>query len=644
MVLALVIAAVQSVVPMLGAAQNRDGWMLLSRRSAVTLCGLLSISFFSMVYAYALSDFSVLNVFQNSHTMKPWLYKLAGVWSNHEGSMLLWAWMLTFWGFMVVRHSKKLPLPFLARVLSVQGMICFGFLLFILLTSNPFLRLVPAAPEGLGLNPLLQDPALAVHPPLLYTGYVGFSIAFCFAAAALIEKRVDAAWAGVLRPWVLAAWIALTAGITVGAGWAYYELGWGGFWFWDPVENASLMPWLAGTALLHSVVALEKRNVLKSWTVFLSIFAFSLSLLGTFLVRSGILTSVHAFATDPARGIFILALLAITIGGALLLYALRAPFITIGAGFQPVSRETVILLNNVFLFTFAATVFVGTLYPVFLSALNLGSISVGPPYYTAVMLPLLVPFALLMGVAPALSWRQSALAAPLKKLWAPLLGAALIAGAVGFSGRPEKVTGVVMFFVAGWIALSTLQNLLEKTGGLRRWRNLPLSYFGMIAAHTGFAVLLMGVTAATCWKSEKTLWMTPGQHISFARHDVLFMGVVSGIGSNYDYDRAMFTVSGHDDPGRKFVAAPEKRWYPVAGRMMSETALHLSGPDVFYLVMGGHDENDSRRWVVRMYYHPLISLIFGGAYMIALGGALALFDRRRKADMLKGDAPGAVTA
>lgn len=628
--LALVVAAVQAVVPMLGARRQALGWMLLSKRSAPTLCGLLTISFLSLMYAYAMSDFSVLNVYQNSHTMKPWLYKLAGVWGNHEGSMLLWVWMLTFWGFMVARFGKKLPLPFLARVLSVQGMICFGFLLFILFTSNPFLRISPAPVEGLGLNPVLQDPALAVHPPLLYTGYVGFSIAFCFAAAALLERRVDAAWAAVLRPWVLAAWIALTAGITVGAGWAYYELGWGGFWFWDPVENASLMPWLAGTALLHSVTALEKRDVLKSWTVFLAIFAFALSLLGTFLVRSGVLTSVHAFAVDPARGIFILALLAVTIGGALLLYAARAPFIVVGATFAPASRETMILLNNVFLFTFTATVFFGTLYPVFLSALNLGSISVGPPYYTAVMLPLLVPFALLMGVAPALAWRQSPVARPLKRLGASFAGALAVAAIVGFSSLPEKQIGVTVFFVAAWVVFSTLQTLANKTNAFRSWRPLPASFYGMVCAHLGFAVLLMGVTAATCWKHETTLWMQAGQHVRFAGRDVEFMGTLGGIGPNYDFDRGLFKISNPRDAQEFFMARPEKRWYPVAERMMSETSLHLRGGDVFYLVMGDQDAQDSGKWVVRLYYHPLISLIFLGAYMIALGGLLALFDKKRR--------------
>jgi cytochrome c-type biogenesis protein CcmF len=632
LVLALFVALIQATVPILGAQQGRASWMRLGYRAPWSLCGLVSIALFSLVHAYALSDFSVLNVYQNSHTLKPTIYKLAGLWSNHEGSMLLWVWMLSAWGAAVARNSKSLPQPLMARVVSVQGMIAFGFILFILSNSSPFTRLDPPPPEGLDMNPILQDPLLAIHPPFLYAGYVGFSISFCFAIAALLEKKVDAEWAAFLRPWVLSAWCALTIGIALGATWAYYELGWGGFWFWDPVENASLMPWLAGTALLHSVAVLEKRGTLKSWTIFLAIFAFSLSLLGTFIVRSGILTSVHAFAVDPARGIFILALLGIVIGGALLLYALRAPYITMGDTFKPVSRETALLLNNVFLFTFAATVFVGTLYPVFLSALNAGSVSVGAPYYSTALTPLLIPFALLMGAGPGLAWKEANLQAALKRLGAPFAAAAVLAGVIALLPLPGRPFTPVMFFVGGWVLFATLNEFLRKTRYLTSWRNLPRSFYGMTLAHTGFALLLIGAVTSTSWVAEKTLWMKPRDIVTVAGHDVLFLGVEPGIGQNYDYDRGNFTVPVSVTNDEFAVLKPEKRWYPATERSTSETALHLFGLDMLYLVMGDQDEKNPSRWTVRIYYHPFIGLLAIGAALIALGALAAMRDRRHRGD------------
>ncbi len=630
LILALVIAGVQSVVPMLGAARGNEAWMRLGRQSAVSMAGLISIAFFALIHAYALSDFSVLNVYQNSHTLKPAMYKIAGVWSNHEGSMLLWIWMLAFWGAAVARWRKNLPLAFQARVISVQGMIAFGFILFILLTSNPFLRIDPPAAEGLDMNPILQDPLLAIHPPFLYAGYVGFSVSFCFAIAALIEKKVDAEWAAYLRPWVLAAWVALTVGITLGASWAYYELGWGGFWFWDPVENASLMPWLAGTALLHSVSVLEKRATLKSWTIFLAIFAFSLSLLGTFLVRSGVLTSVHAFAVDPARGIFILVLLGGVTGGALLLYALRAPYITMGGSFKPVSRETALLLNNVFLFTFAATVFMGTLYPVFLSALDAGSVSVGAPYYSAALTPLLIPFALLMGVGPGLSWKEAQLMPALKKLAAPMAATLVLVCVISLLPLPGRPFTSVMFFIAGWVLFATVNEFLRKTGYLRSWRHLPRSFYGMTLAHTGFALLLIGAVTTTSWVTEKTLWMSPRDHVDIGGHQVMFLGTEPGIGDNYDYDRGNFSIPGASQLDDFIFLKPEKRWYPAPERMTSETALHLFGLDMLYIVLGDQDEKNPSRWVVRLYYHPFVGLLLVGAALIALGGLTAMSARRRE--------------
>jgi len=608
LILALIVSLVQAT-----AGKNTA----LAPRAGVWLFALLSVSFLSLLHAYAVSDFSVWNVVSNSHTMMPLVYKIAATWGNHEGSMLLWVWMLSAWGFFAAR-AKNITPEFRARALSFQGMIAFGFISFILFTSNPFLRLDPPAAEGLGLNPILQDPALALHPPLLYAGYVGFSVAFCFAMAAMLENKVDAAWAARLRPWVLAAWIALTAGITGGSFWAYYELGWGGFWFWDPVENASLMPWLAGTALLHSIAVLEKRGTLKAWTVFLSVLAFSFSLLGTFLVRSGILTSVHTFATDPARGIFILVLLTIAIGGAFLLYALRAPAIKSGAGFKVLSRETALLLNNVFLFTFCVTVFMGTLYPVFMNALDLGSVSVGPPYYRAVLLPMLIPFALLMGAAPYMAWQRGDAATVAKKLVIPFLLTLLILIPLP-SHHPVALLG---FALGGWIVWATLGDFARKMKS-----NMALSYYGMIVAHLGFAFLIMGVAAATQWGSEKILWMNPGDRVEVAGHTLAFLGAETGLGPGYNADIGVFGVK---DGKKEFFMAPEKRWYPVAQKETSEVALHLDGFSLLYLVMGEQDKEHPQRRVVRVYHHPFVAWIFGGGFLMWFGGLLSFIDRRRK--------------
>lgn len=621
--LAFALSLVLAAVPMWGAHAGRLSWMALARPMAVSLCGLMTIALFGLIHAYALSDFSVLNVQQNSHTLKPWIYKISGAWGNHEGSMLLWGWMLSVWGFFLVTRGLKLPPALQARVLSVLGLVTAGFLLYILVASNPFLRLDPSPREGMDLNPVLQDPLLAIHPPVLYAGYVGFSVAFCFAIAALVEKKVDAEWASQLRPWVLAAWVFMTLGIMLGATWAYYELGWGGFWFWDPVENASLMPWLAGTALLHSVAALEKRGSLKIWTVFLCILAFTLSLLGTFLVRSGVLTSVHSFAADPTRGIFILALLGLTTGGALLLYGLRAPHIAIGTGFKPVSRETGILLNNIFLFTFCATVFMGTLYPIFLSALDLGSISVGAPYFTATLTPLLVPFAILMGIGPLLAWRESSLAPLRAKLYLPLALTFALAAWVAFMPWPDRFFTVTMFACAGWILFTTLADLVRKTHRFTAIRSMPPAYYGMIVAHAGIAVLLMGVTAATVWKEEKILWMTTNDTVTFAGKTVTFIGIRPDVGKNFTVERAILSLQGSGDEAPVFLL-PEKRWYPAQERELSETALRADGFAIDYAVMGDQDKQNPFRRVIRLYHHPLVLWVLLGALMIATGGLMAL--------------------
>lgn len=627
LVLALVLALVQSVVPLLGAQQGRGAWMHLGRQAAWSLFGLCTIAMFALIHAYALSDFSVRNVAENSHTMKPLLYKITGTWGNHEGSMLLWVWMLGLWGVLVAQATKSLPVVFQSRVIAVQGMIATGFLMFLLFTSNPFERLDPAPQEGLGLNPVLQDLALAIHPPLLYMGYVGFSVSFCFAIAALLDKKIDRQWATVLRPWVLAAWVFLTAGIALGAIWAYYELGWGGFWFWDPVENAALLPWLAGTALLHSVAVLEKRDTLKNWTIFLAILAFSLSLLGTFLVRSGVLTSVHAFAVDPARGVFILVLLALATGGALFLYALRAPYIRGAKQFTPFSRETILLLNNIFLFAAAATVFMGTLYPLFMSALNLGAVSVGTPYYMATLAPMLAPFAILMGAAPAVVWRAGNPRVTLRRLLVPALITLGLCLFLILFAVPQKPFLWLSLFAAIWILVTLSQDLARKTGGFKSFRYLPLSYYGMVVAHAGFALVIAGAATATQMATEKILWMQSGDTVSVSGFDIRLDHQHTGTGWNYNVDKVVFDIVPQDG-AQVFRMEPEKRWYPVAARMTSEAALHLAGLDILYVVLGDHDEKNSRRWVVRVYHHPLIGLLFLGTGLIALGGALSLGTRR----------------
>ncbi len=619
--LALVVSLIGATVPLWGVLRGKKGWISLALPAARALFILVSLSFLALVYAYTTSDFSVRNVVENSHSMMPLIYKIAASWGNHEGSMLLWVWVLAFWGMLASFFSKKMSVEFTARALSIQSMIAFGFILFVLLTSNPFARLLPPVEEGMGLNPVLQDLGLAAHPPLLYMGYVGFSIAFCFAMAALLEKKVDAEFARFLRPWVLGAWAALTGGIVNGSLWAYYELGWGGFWFWDPVENASLMPWLCGTALLHSLNVLEKRNGLASWTVFLSVLSFSFSLLGTFLVRSGILTSVHAFATDPTRGIFILILLTVAIGGAFLLYALRAPSLRAGAGFSLFSRETFLLLNNVFLFTFCATVFMGTLYPVFLAALDAGEVSVGPPYYKMTMLPLFVVFSLLLGIAHSVAWQKDVFLRVIKKQVLPLMLTVLVLGmaVASFPAAPLLVLG---FGLGGWILMTALSDALKKTAYGRRWRGVTLSYYGMVLAHAGFAVLVLGVTATTQAAVEKTLWMQPGDEVKIGS-TITFLGIHQGLGPDYNSDTGIF----RREDG--VFITPEKRWYPVAQQLLSEVDLVPSGLGFLYVVLGDQDSENPERWVVRLYHHPLVLFIFIGGFMISAGGILSILDRKR---------------
>ena len=521
LVLALFLSLVQASLPLWGAARDKAAWMGLAAPAAIGQAVFILGAFLALTYLYVVSDFTVANVAANSHSAKPLLYKISGVWGNHEGSMVLWVMILAFFGAAVALFGSNLPPTLKSRVLAVQGMIGAGFLLFILLTSNPFLRLLPPPVDGGGLNPILQDPGLAFHPPFLYLGYVGFSMAFSFAVAALIEGRVDAAWARWVRPWTLAAWAALTLGIAMGSWWAYYELGWGGWWFWDPVENASLMPWLAGTALLHSAIVVEKRDALKSWTIFLAILTFGLSLLGTFLVRSGVLTSVHSFANDPERGVFILLLMILSIGGALTLYALRAPGLKGGGLFAPISREGALVLNNLLLTTAVATVLIGTLYPLILDVLGGGKVSVGPPFFNFTFVPIVAPMVLAMAIGPSLAWKRGDIAALSGRLWVALAGAVLLGLVAWYVFQPGPVLAVVAFALAAWLTVGTVLEFAERiklTSGppaavLRRMRTTPRALHGMTLAHLGLAVAIIGMTG-TAWQKEVVTSLAIGGEVA----------------------------------------------------------------------------------------------------------------------------------
>ncbi|HTH17702.1 MAG TPA: heme lyase CcmF/NrfE family subunit, partial [Magnetospirillum sp.] len=581
LILALAVALLQATLPLVGAKRNDPVLMGLSGPTSVVQFLLVAVAFASLLHAYVTSDFSVLNVAQNSHTDKPLLYKVAGLWGNHEGSLLLWITILAVFGLAVSLFGGNLPPGLRSRALAVQAMITVGFLLFILFTSNPFERLEPPPINGNGLNPLLQDPGLAFHPPFLYLGYVGFSMAFSFAIAALIEGRVDAAWARWVRPWTLAAWVFLTCGIILGSWWAYYTLGWGGWWYWDPVENASFMPWLAGTALLHSAVVVEKRDALKSWTIFLAIIAFGLSLLGTFLVRSGVITSVHAFASDPTRGVFILALLVIAIGGSFTLFAVRAPNLKAGGLFAPLSREGALLLNNVLMATGAGTVLLGTLYPLLADALQLGKVSVGPPFFNSVFVPLMVPMVLAMAVGPLMSWKRSDLAGVLLRLKVAV-GLSLVAAAAtwflqGGSAGPWWAAGGMG--LAAWLLLGTLAEWAERVKlfkaplpeAMRRARNLPRSAWGMTLTHAGLAFFIAGATASSAWKVESVQSQQVGQSVTVAGYTFLLTEVRDVPGPNYMATEGVFQVT---KDGKPFATMrPARKMYRMPPRPASDAAI-----------------------------------------------------------------------
>ncbi len=632
LVLALVLAVVQTCVPLIGAQRNDAVLMGVAGPTAVAQFGFVALSFAALVACYLRSDFSVVNVFENSHSLKPLIYKITGVWGNHEGSMLLWLVILALFGALVAAFGGNLPARLKANVLAIQSAIAVAFGLFILLTSNPFLRIAQAPLEGRDLNPLLQDPGLAIHPPLLYVGYVGLSISFSFAVAALIEGRVDAAWARWVRPWTLLAWIFLTLGIAMGSYWAYYTLGWGGWWFWDPVENASLMPWIAATALLHSAVVMEKRNALKIWTILLAILAFSLSLIGTFLVRSGVLTSVHAFATDPTRGVFILLILIVFIGGALSLFAWRAPLLKQGGLFAPISREGALVLNNLLLMSACATVFIGTLYPLALEALTGEKISVGAPFFNATFGPLFAPILLALPFGPLLAWKRGDLLAVAQRL-VGAAGIALIGAAVIFAmegGGPVLVPfafGFALFVMAGAIT-----DLMERTALLRvplrtaltRARGLPRSAWGTAFAHFGLGVMLLGILGETQWSLERIAELKPGETISIRRYELHFDGVTNRQGPNYQEVVGRFTVRRLGETVG--VLEPSKRNFTSRGTVRTEAALMSRGFSQLYLSLG--DAASDGGHAVRLYYKPLVLLIWLGALLMVVGGTLSLSDRR----------------
>ncbi|MBL6928680.1 MAG: heme lyase CcmF/NrfE family subunit [Rhodospirillales bacterium] len=633
LILALVVSLVQGTVPLIGAHRNDAAWMALARPAAIAQFVLIALSFAALTHAYVTSDFSVLNVANNSHSAKPMMYKISGVWANHEGSMMLWVLILATFGSAVAIFGQNLPPSLRARTLAIQAFIALGFLLFIVLTSNPFERIMPAPVDGRGLNPLLQDPGLALHPPFLYLGYVGLSIVFSFAIAALIEGRVDAAWARWVRPWTLAAWIFLTAGIGLGSWWAYYELGWGGWWYWDPVENASFMPWLAGTALLHSSIVVEKRDTLKGWTVFLAIVAFSLSLLGTFLVRSGVLTSVHAFATDPARGVFILVLLLVAIGGSFALFAWRGPSLSATGLFVPVSREGALLLNNLLLTTASAVVLLGTLYPLFLDAMNGGKVSVGPPFFNAVFIPIMTPLFAALAVGPFLAWKRGDLPGALARLKLALglsIAAALATWYVAADGPVLAVLGMglAVWLVAGaFVEMASRIHLFRApvVESLRRLRRIPRATWGMTIAHLGLGILIAGVTGSSAWKVESIQTMTPGQTIDVSGYEFRFEGASGVGGPNYTATRGRFVVS--RDGTRVAVLKPEKRVYPVQGRPTTEAAIKTTFLGDIYAVIG-EPEGNAGGYVTRLYFNPLVPWIWAGILIMVVGGLFSLSDRR----------------
>ncbi|MBU3631205.1 heme lyase CcmF/NrfE family subunit [Polynucleobacter sp. AP-Melu-500A-A1] len=620
LILALCIALIQGILPLIGAHQGRREWLMLARPAAQVVFLLLFIAFVSLAWSFYANDFSVLYVAEHSNSQMPLVYRLGAVWGGHEGSLLLWIFLLSIWTILVAQLSKALDEFMVARVIGVLGLVTSGLLLFVLTTSNPFARLLPAAQDGRSLNPLLQDPGLVFHPPMLYMGYVGFSVAFAFAIASLLSGRLDAAWARWSRPWTTAAWVFLTLGIALGSWWAYYELGWGGWWFWDPVENASFIPWLVGTALLHSLAVTEKRGGFKSWTVLLAITAFSLSLLGTFLVRSGVLTSVHAFATDPKRGIFILIFLSLVVGSSLVLYAWRAPKSTMGGKFSLSSRETLILLGNVFLVVSAGSVLLGTLYPLLIDALHLGKISVGPPYFNSVFVPIMIPLLVLMGIGPWANWKSTDLLAIVKRLWIAGVVAVLAGIAIPLMMGEFTWLASIGFLLAFWVIASGCLQLVRQAKVGKPTR----SFIGMQFAHLGIAVFVIGVTMVGAYQEEKDVRMLAGETVSVGGYQIQLEGVRSVPGPNYNAMRGTFLLSKNGtNPTTLY---PEKRSYFSSSMPMTEAAIDAGLTRDIYVSLG--EELEDMSWAVRVYYKPFVDWIWGGCLLMALGGIFAISDKR----------------
>ncbi|KQT55282.1 MULTISPECIES: heme lyase CcmF/NrfE family subunit [unclassified Aureimonas] len=632
LILALATAIVQSILPVVGARMADLRLMETGRSTAVASFALLAFAFGCLTTAYVTSDFSVLNVFANSHSAKPLLFRITGVWGNHEGSMLLWVLILALFGALVALFGRDLPASLKANVLGVQAWITTAFLAFILITSNPFQRLDPAPFEGQDLNPILQDIGLAIHPPMLYLGYVGFSISFSFAVAALIDGRIDAAWARWVRPWTLLAWVFLTLGIAMGSYWAYYELGWGGWWFWDPVENASFMPWLSGTALLHSAVVMEKRSALKIWTVLLAILTFSLSLLGTFIVRSGVLTSVHAFATDPTRGVFILAILILFIGGSLALFAIRAGTLESGGLFAPISREGALVFNNLFLTTACATVLTGTLYPLVLEVVTGEKISVGAPFFDLTFGPLMVPLLMAVPFGPLLAWKRGDLYGAAQRLYFAF-GLALVAvvGTLAFTSG-TRILAALGFGLAVWLLAGAVVDLAGRAGlpkvspavALRRLAGLPRSAFGTALAHAGLGLTVLGVISTSAFQTELVTAMRPGEVRDAGGYQVRFDGMSPRQGSNFSEEVGRFTLM--QGGVAKGEMESSKRFYPARQMPTTEAGIHTHGFSQLYIAIG--DTSPDGAVVVRLWGKPLITLIWIGALAMAAGGTISLADRR----------------
>ena len=636
LILALAMAIIQSTFPIMGAAMGNLTYMSLARPAARLQFLFVSISFGILVYSFLINDFSISYVANNSNTLLPWVYRFSAVWGAHEGSLLLWTLILSIWTIAVTFFSHRLPEYFLSRVIGVMGLVSIGFLLFMLFTSNPFERIFPIPLDGADLNPLLQDPGLIIHPPILYMGYVGFSVAFGFAIAALLGGNLDTTWARWSRPWTLLAWIFLTIGIALGSWWAYYELGWGGWWFWDPVENASFMPWLIGTALIHSLAATDKREIFKNWTILLAICAFALSLLGTFLVRSGVITSVHAFATDPTRGVFILALLAIFVGGSLVLYAFRAPSTKSGGKFKLLSRETFLLFNSILFLVAMLTVLLGTIYPLIIEALNLGKLSVGAPYFNAVFVPIMAPVIIFLGLGVLTKWKQDDFSQLLKQLRNLLISSLFIGICIGLiffeNNQLKSIAGIV---AALWISTTTLYSLFvkikNKKNKLAAMRIISRSFYGMLVAHIGFAVCIVGITITSQHSVDIHQRMKIGDVVEFSDYQFHLKDLKTVSGPNYEATEAIVDVTKDED----FITTlrSQKRIYTVRNMPMTEAGIDAGFTRDIYMALGEPLDNES--WSVRLYHKPFVRWIWLGAILMAIGGLLAVLDKRYRLRILK---------